>query len=252
MTGPVKIVQFYPATLGITGDRGNARTLVQRLSRGGVDAQHLRVSAGEDIPADADILIFGNGPLSAMRGVIDDLRARADRIRGFLADGGVLLAVGGSAELLSSEIALVDGGRLPGAAVLPYRVERTRQRRVGYVLADSAMGRIVGFEDHASAWHLDDEARGLARVTEGNGSFVQGEDRGEIVRWQNAFATNVQGPALPLNPLWTKELLRLATQRRGIDWDAEAGAERLDALAEQARQTIEKLLHERGFNAISV
>jgi len=252
MIDPIRIVQLYPDTLGITGDRGNVRSLVQRLERAGVPATRVTVGPGDPLPDDPDVIVLGNGPLSAMRGVIDDLLPRADALKGFVAGGGPLLAVGGSAELLGSGIDLLDGTRIEGLGVLPYRVERTRERRVGYILVETPLGRVIGFEDHASRWHLEDADAAFGTVANGNGSFRIGETAGEIVRVGAAYATNVQGPALPLNPAWSIDILRATMARRGIAWDATSGAERLDEYAAQARSTIERLLHGRAFNAIKV
>src|SRR5690606_22628318 len=144
------IAQLYPAELGVTGDRGNVRAIETRLAAAGIDSVTTRVGIGEELPDDLDILIIGNGPLSAMRGVHTDLMQRRDRIRSFVADGGVLFAMGGSAELLSRGVTTLDGETIDGLGVFAADVARTRQRKVGYITIDTPIGRVIGFEDHAS------------------------------------------------------------------------------------------------------
>lgn len=252
MSESVRIVQLYPAELGITGDRGNARALQTRLERSGVSVDVQRVGMGEALPAEYDVLVLGNGPLSAMRSVVPDLRARASRIEAFIDAGGSLLAVGGSAELLSAGVDPLEGDPVEGLGLFPFRVTRTRERKVGYILVDTADGRVVGFEDHASQWNLSDGALPYGTVTAGRGSFTHAGARGEIVRRGNAFATNVQGPVLPLNPGWTDAILRTVTERRGIDWEPGDANARLDEYAEGARGAIEQLVHGKDFNSIGL
>lgn len=256
MTTTVRIAQLYPDMLGITGDRGNVLALQARLERAGVDVEHLPIGIGEDLPRDVDILIIGNGPLSAMRGVHADLTARTDEIRSFAA-AGALLAVGGGAELLSRGITTLDGEEIAGLGVFPAAVARTRHRKVGYIIVETAIGRVIGFEDHASEWALDDSEHGYGRVAFGQGSFAvasggESPARGELIRVGDAIASNVQGPLLPLNPALVREILTGVAVRRGIELDLAAGADALDAYAAGARSAIETLVHGKSFNTIQL
>lgn len=237
MNEPLRIAQLYPDELGITGDRGNVLALQARWERAGGVIEHVLVARGEAIPGDADVVVIGNGPLSAMRLVLPDLREKAAELEALVAAGTPLLAVGGGAELLGDGVETLDGEKLDGVGVFPIRVRRVRERRVGYVVADASHGRLVGFEDHASEWVLADGAVPYGIVTAGKGSFAHGQGRGEGVTRGNAYATNVQGPALPLNPQLTDALLVAAAARRGGDYrtgDAHAGIDRLAAGARDA------------------
>ncbi len=252
MTATVRIVQLYPDELGVTGDRGNVRTLATRLERSGISAEVIPVGGGSALPPDADVIVAGNGPLSAMRSVVDDLRARADGIRAAVADGVPLFTVGGSAELFSTGVTLLDGGFLEGIGVFPFSVLRTRERRVGYLVVSTPFGQLVGFEDFASEWVLAPGAEAVGVVQHGKGSFATEEGAGEIVRIGAAYATNLQGPVLPLNPVWADVLISAATSRRGIAWSPGDGVERLDHYAAQARSVIEGAVRDHRFSAMSV
>lgn len=257
MTATVRIAQLYPDTLGITGDRGNVRALHVRLERAGATVDVQPVGIGEDLPSDLDILVIGNGPLSAMRGVHTDLMARGDRIRAHVADGGALLAVGAGAELLSRGVTTLDGETVEGLGIFDASVARTRTRKVGYIIVDTAVGRVIGFEDHASEWSLADTAHGYGRVAFGHGGFAvpEGDDRpgrGEIVRVANAIATNVQGPMLPLNPELSREIIAGVASRRGLELTLSKDADSLDDYAAGARSVIETLARGKGFNSIQL
>ncbi|MGA7149258.1 MAG: glutamine amidotransferase [Microbacterium sp.] len=235
------IVQLYPDLLGVTGDRGNVAVLQSRLASAGITAQVATVHAGEPLPDEFDIVVIGNGPLSAMRRVADDLSAKAEPLRAHVDAGGVIFAVGGGAELLSTGVQTLDGDAVPGLGLLPFRVRRTRQRRVGYIVADTEDGELIGFEDHASTWDLDAGASVYGRVAAGKGSIGPEGLGGESVRSVNAFATNVQGPVLPLNPQLADAVLRAACARRGVDYVPGGSLANADALAEAARTDIRRL-----------
>jgi CobQ-like glutamine amidotransferase family enzyme len=255
MTETVRIVQLYPVELGITGDRGNVRALQVRLERAGVPVDVVHVGIGDPLPSDPDILVFGNGPLSAMRLVADDLRARASELEAFVAAGGSLFSIGASAELLSEGVDLLDGEKLEGLGLFPFRVARTRERNVGYIIADTADGRVIGFEDHASRWTLGADAVPYGAVVAGKGSFARtgaAEGAGEIVRRGAAYASNVQGPALPLNPQWADAILAAATARRGVDWSTGEAHAHLNEYADGARAAIEHLIHSKDFRTIGL
>lgn len=247
----VDIVQLYPAELGITGDRGNVRALEQRLAARGIEHRTSLVAAGEKIPDACDIIVIGNGPLSALRGVHADMMARADALRAFVEAGGALFAVGGSAEMLGARLDLTDGESVPGTGVLPYRVARTRERRVGYITVQTPDARVVGFEDHASEWTLDDASAAYGTVTAGRGSYPRGDGRGEFVRHRNAITGNVQGPALPLNPALADVLIASVAERRGFALP-EAQRSAFDDYARGAREAIERFIREKGFKTIQL
>ncbi|MFP1602310.1 type 1 glutamine amidotransferase [Microbacterium sp. 2216-1] len=245
------IAQLYPAELGITGDRGNVRAIERSAAARGLNPVTVLVGPGESLPADVDVIVIGNGPLSALRGVHADFVSRVDALRDYVAAEGVLFAVGGSAELLGSGIDLTDGGTLDGLGILPYRVARTRDRRVGYITVQTPGVRVVGFEDHASEWTLSDPSLAYGTVTAGRGSFASGEGRGEIVRHRNAFAGNVQGPVLPLNPGLADVLVTAAAERRGLALtDPQSGP--LDEYAHEARAAIDRFIHDKGFKTIQL
>jgi Predicted glutamine amidotransferase len=248
----VRIVQFYPDLLGVTGDRGNVDVLAARARFSGLDAEVTAVGVGEAAPDDADVIVIGNGPLSAIRAVRDDLAGRGQWLEAQRVAGAAVLAVGGGAELLSEGIDLLDGTVIDGLGVVPARVSRTRTRRVGYVVADTADGRLVGFEDHASEWTLTDGAVGGIRygtVVAGNGSL---RDGGETVLVEGVYATNVQGPVLPLNPQLADAILRRVAARLDVEYAVGPEHERVDVHARAARAEIERLAASKHFTAIQL
>lgn len=245
----LRIVQLYPELLGVTGDRGNVEVLATRARFAGATVEVSGIDVGDAAPDDVDIVVIGNGPLSAMRTVREDLVARRSWLGERLSLGAPVLAVGGGAELLTDGVDLVDGGTLDGLGLLTARVSRTRERRVGYVVAETDDGRLVGFEDHASVWQLRDASLAYGRVTAGHGGIDGGF---ETARSGSLFATNVQGPVLPLNPQLADALLAAAFARHGAEYTTGPAHESVDAHARAARAEIERLAVSKRFNSIQL
>jgi CobQ-like glutamine amidotransferase family enzyme len=245
------IAQLYPSTLGVTGDRGNVRSLQLRAERRGIAVTVSEVEAGASLGKNVDIVVVGNGPLSALRRVHEDFLSRKAWFDDHVASGRALLSIGGSAELLGEGIDLIDGDFMPGLGVLPYRVARTRTRKVGYNITQTPDTKLIGFEDHASEWTLKDPDAAYGLVVDGHGSYDRAEGRGEFVRHHSAFAGNIQGPLLPLNPELSDVILTVTLAQRGEALPAgDMGG--LDHYATHARETIERLLHGRDFVSIAV
>ncbi len=213
----VSVLQLYPDELGVAGDRGNVMAVRERLERAGVAVTVVEHTIGSALPERVDLVIVGNGPLSAMRNVYDDLLAIAPALRALVDAGVPLFAYGSGAELLSHGIALLDGSVLDGLGILPFRAERIVERKVGYVLTETPFGGLVGFEDNASAWHLDPGATALGTLLEGGGNSDGGS---EGVIEGSSIGTQIGGPVLPLNPLLTDALIGFMAGHSGFDYAA--------------------------------
>lgn len=246
------IVQLYPDLLGVTGDRGNVDVLATRARLAGHDATVTSIGMTETAEPDADVIVIGNGPLSALRTVRDDLFARRSWLARQRETGAVIFAVGGGAELLAERVRVLDGPDIDGLGLLPALVSRTRERRVGYIVAETADGRLVGFEDHASVWSLQQGADTGIRygtIVAGRGSLDPG---GETILVDGVYATNVQGPALPLNPQLADAILRTAVARHGGEYSTVAAHAQIDEYARQARAEIERRAANKHFTAIQL
>jgi CobQ-like glutamine amidotransferase family enzyme len=230
----VSILELYPDELEASGERGNVTALTARLERAGhrVDVnQHV---IGRKLPRDPDIVVIGNGPVSAVRAVHEDLLDNAEALRSLADDGVPFFAVGAGAELLGSGITLADETVLTGLGIFPFAARRGVPRQVGYIVVESAQGTIVGFEDNASEWNLDTGAVPLGVVTSGGGN---GNGR-EGVLAGSSIATQTKGPVLPLNPSLTDAIIRVALERRDVAYAPSAAHAELDRLAAKSREVI--------------
>src|SRR5690606_20701140 len=128
-----------------------------------------------------------------------------------------VLAIGTGAEILSQTITTLDGSVRDGLGLIPMNAARTRDRRIGYVIAESPAGELIGFEDHASRWTADGDATACGRVRVGQGIVQSGEDWFIGLRSGDVFALQMQGPLMPLNPAITDVLLTLAATHAGTE-----------------------------------
>lgn len=231
----VVILQLYPSELGVAGDRGNVMAVRERLTRAGITVAVVEHSIGDDLPTDVDLIIVGNGPVSALRTVHADLLANGAKLSAMIDSGVPLFAYGSGAELLGTSISLRDGSVLAGLDILPLTAERIDQRKVGYVLTETPFGGVVGFEDNASAWHLGRGAVALGVLLEGGGNS---DGNAEGVIDGAKMATQVGGPVLPLNPLLTDALIGFMAEHSGFDYSPPVADNDLDRYAARARDVI--------------
>lgn len=235
MTTTVTLLQLYPDELGVAGDRGNVMALTARLERAGITVSVVRHGVGDELPTEADLVIVGSGPVSAIRNIYSDLQANGEAVRALAAAGVPIFAYGAGAELLGTTVTLTDGSTLDGIGILPFSTVRIEEHRVGYALVDSPAGQLVGFVDNASMWQLDDGATSLGTLVAGNGNS-DGQNEGVMVG--DSVATQLGGPVLPLNPALTDSLIRAIANRRGFEYSTGEEHAQLDHFAAKAREVM--------------
>ncbi|CAN5189733.1 glutamine amidotransferase [soil metagenome] len=229
----IRILQLYPDELGVAGDRGNVLALATRLQRAGFEVELFGYSVGDILPRAADLVVVGNGPLSAMRTVHDDLLVIAPRLLDWAQRGVPVFAYGSGAELLGREITLLDGSTMAGIGLFPFTAQRVTLRKVGYVVTRTAAAEVVGFEDNASFWQLDEGAAAFGSLVQGGGNGPHGAE-GVIVG--SSIATQVGGPVLPLNPRLTDSIIASVPAASG--YAPGPAHDDLDRYAREARAVI--------------
>ena len=251
MSAPVlRLVHLYPEALGVSGDRGNVATLVERLRRGGVESQVVEHRVGDPVPTEADVVLLGHGPLSGVRSVADDAR----RLRPFLDDvdaqGSPVVAVGGGLELLARGVVTTEGETVEGVGFFAATSRRGAPRRTNYFQVETTYEgdalTLFGFEDHATHLELEAGAEPFGRVVHGGGN---GSDGAEGVVRGSSFGTQLKGPLLPLNPALADRVLAAALRRHGVAWAPGDAHAKLDEYAAASQRVISDNL-ERTFKAM--
>lgn len=227
MSESIRILQLYPDELGVTGDAGNVLAVATRLRRAGHPVEVAVHRPGDRLPEEADLVVIGNGPLSALRRILPDAAANRDAIAALVSDTPTF-AVGAGLELLGSDILVADE-RIATLGILDFVSHRGRPRRVTYVVADGADGAIVAFEDQGT------ELSGVATpFTVIHRDVTGAVSRPDGVRHGTITGTLLQGPLLPLNPRVANRLAAEAAAHAGIPFAPADSAADLDHDAERA------------------
>ena len=170
---------------------------------------------------DADIVMMGGGSDRDQLAVAHELLAQKDKVAAYVEDGGSLLAICGSYQLLGRSYYMGED-RIEGLGVIAAETVRGSDRLIGNVAVktDLAPEPFVGFENHGGRTLLDAEATPLGTsVVTGTGN--NGDDGLEGLIYKGVIGTYLHGPALPKNPELADWLITHALERRG---DAQATA----------------------------
>ncbi len=250
------ILHVYPRQMGVSGDRGNVAALVRRAAAADIATEVVEYAPGDTLPTGADVVVVGNGPLSAMRSLGADVARIGAPLRDLAAAGVPVVAVGGGFDLATNEVVPTDGAPVVGFGVFDARAVRGAERRVNYFVLETrypllggASKRLAGFEDHATRIELGAGVEPFADVVSGGGNQAGSPVEGAIAG--ASFGTHTQGPILPLNPQLTDGVLAAAAARLGREYapDPEHTAT-IDRYAREARATVDRFV-DKAFKRIA-
>ena len=211
------IAHLYPDLMNIYGDRGNVIALAQRAKWRGIDAEVRSYSVGEwDDPEWPDVWFFGGGQDQGQDIVGADLAGpNGAKLRRSVEGGAAIFSVCGGYQLLGHEYVPETGPSIPGVGILDVTTRAGRKRFVGNLLATSADGDLIGFENHSGRTYLGPKAKALGTVVVGNGN--NGEDKTEGAVQGKVIGCYLHGSCLPKNPWLADRLLGWALARRYPD-----------------------------------
>lgn len=225
LDSPLRIVHLYPDALNLYGDGGNAIVLERRCAWRGIPVEVENVNMGDALDlSSADIVLVGGGADRDQLAVANELRNQGDTLRAYVEDGGVLLAICGSYQLLGRSYYMGDT-RVEGLGILALDTVRGEGRLTGNVAVRTELAErpLVGFENHGGRTRLDDTETPLgSAVLEGTGN--NGQDGFEGCLHKSLVGTYLHGPVLSKNPALADWLVTRALERRAGAGDAQAKA----------------------------
>ncbi len=214
----VTIYHLYPDRLNFYGDRGNIFALTRRALRHGLRPQLVPVHSDKDADfSKCDLLFMGGCGETAQNMVYQNLRSHRDELQAAVTAGMVLLAIGGSYQLLGHHYTIHEGEPLSGLGLLDLHTTAGRRFSGDLVVQCSLWNppqTLAGFENHSGHTYLGPSLKPLGSVVAGHGN--NDEDRTEGVAWRNVIGTYLHGALLPLNPWLTDWLLARALAYRGF------------------------------------
>lgn len=207
------VAHLYPNEMNIYGDRGNIIALLKRLEWRGIKAEVVEVEPGIEYDfRKADIVFGGGGQDRGQLVIADDLAKRASNLQLAAKEGVVMLSICGTYQLFGRGFKTKAGKMIPGIGLFKAGTVASEQRMIGNLVAESAWGELVGFENHSGQTTLEASQEPLGRVLKGYGN--NSRDRQEGAMTNNVFGTYLHGPLLPKNPLFADELIKRAMRRR--------------------------------------
>jgi hypothetical protein len=219
----LRIASVYPELLGTYGDGGNALILASRATWRGIPTELVTVRAGEPVPRQCDIYLFGGGEDEPQA-----LAAVGIRAGGALADavdgGAVLFAVCAGLQIIGTTFPGVDGKVHAGAAIVDVVTAPGPSRAVGDLVVqpvpETGLGLLYGYENHGGRTTLGPGVGPLGTVRRGigNGAGQMAPVDGGVPTaelegvWTKRGAgriagTYLHGPALAQNPQFADLLL---------------------------------------------
>lgn len=212
----IVIAHLYPNEMNIYGDRGNIIALKKRLEWRGyqVILEEIEPGLAYDFTK-ADIIFGGGGQDRGQTLIAADLQKRARNLKAAIEAGAVCLAICGTYQLFGREFVTAAKEKIPGIGIFKAITVASGKRMIGNVVINtSALGEIVGFENHSGQTTLENTQPALGEVIKGHGNNSQDKFEGAV--YKNAFGTYMHGPVLPKNPLFADELIKRALARRGV------------------------------------
>ena len=215
---PVVIAHLFPDLLNLYGDGGNVRVLEQRLAWRGIPVEVRRVCHGDSADlAGVDLIMMGGSPDREQKLASADIVAMRDDLDAYVQDGGPLLAICGSYQMLGREW-LVDGEKVPGLGLVGMTTGRpgtSADRLVSNIALLSPLSDtpVVGYENHAGRTYLDEGVEPFGTVVSNTGLGNNEETKQDGVRYKNVLGTYLHGPLLAKNPQIADWLLERALER---------------------------------------
>lgn len=226
----LSILHLFPNTLRLNGEVGNVMALSQRAKSSGFKVSISNYEVFESTPkVRPDIVFIGSGTLQSTLVALKDL-SRIDRhLHQWVEQGTKILAVGSGFDLVSQGLILADGTNIPGLGMTNTTHRITDSYRVGEVVVSADL---AGFINSDREVIRGDESLALGIVTASDEKnlvgYIDGYCDGKV------WASNIQGPFLPMNPKFADEILVAVASTYKKSTESRA----LDKLSSKAREAI--------------
>ena len=205
----MKIEVLFSEVCNLSGDYQNVEYLRQTLP----EAEFVFTALTQEpdfVVNRPDMVYMGTMCEATQRRVIEKLMPHKDRIEALIEDGVVFLMTGNACEVFCGEIDYVtEELRAHGLGLFNLTAKTDLFRRYnGKFLGDVDGIPVVGFRSQFSFLYGDNSEGYFGKNQRSIG--INPDTDLEGIRRKNFFGTNLQGPILPLNPLFCEHLIRLA------------------------------------------
>jgi CobQ-like glutamine amidotransferase family enzyme len=211
----LNILHLYPNELNTYGDHGNALTLKKRIEWHGLEPVIHYHHPGGPLPKQVDIVIGGGGQDSAQADVQNDILRIGGQLHKLSESKVPMILICGTYQLFGHRFVTHQGEEVKGISIFDLETIGGAKRMIGNVMVKSEFGILFGFENHSGQTFLGKKQAPLGKVKRGNGN--NGKDKTEGAKTNNVFGTYMHGPFLPNNPQFCDELIKMATENKGVE-----------------------------------
>lgn len=187
---------LYPEICNLYGDSGNI-LLMSKMNL------KLTKTLFNDEPYfvknDVKMIYMGPTPEDMLEQIISKLEPYKKRIEELIKNNVYFLFTGNALDIFSKEIILSNGKKINGLGLIDVYV--TYKERYNTLVLGEGEKPIVGYKSQNSYYKSNEEAL-FHLKREYSNNLLEG------VRKNNFMGTNLLGPILVLNPLFTKELFK--------------------------------------------
>lgn len=216
----INIEMLYPEICNLYGDYANAKYLASCIKDVKVINTNL-TNKPKFATEDVDFLYLGSMTERDQEIVIEKLLPYKDRIKDLIKKNKVILFTGNAVEILGNYIEKDDGTKINALGILNFYAKRQMLNRVNSLILGTFEDiKIVGFKSQFTLAYGDNSKNYFAKIERGFG--LNKETDLEGFRKKNLFATYLLGPLLPLNPKFTKYILRLLKVDDSLKFEEEA------------------------------
>ena len=257
----VKIEMLYPEICNLFGDYANVKYLASCIEDAKVINTHL-TDKPSFLNEDVDFIYMGSMTEKSQELVIERLKPYTEKIKEMIDKNKVMLFTGNAVEILGNYIEKDDGSKIEALGILNFYAKRQMMNRVNsLILGEFEITReenskinsnensnensnvnskensdknsnknsdvnydenlkIVGFKSQFTLAHGDNSNNYFIKIERGFG--LDKESKLEGFKVNNLFATYLLGPILPLNPKFTKYILKLLNQKDNLKFEKEA------------------------------
>lgn len=233
------IVRLLPKRLGLNGSGASAEIVAKIIRESGHEVAVVDCNAVDEAPAVADLVTAGSTSSSHIVPAANEMLGLVRSLDSWRRCGAYWLAVGAGWDLLGEKITLAAGEVIPGAGIFPSESDYRAGRFIGEVQGIDYRGRFsAGYLNQVGSTVLHSGVEPLLAIDapqEGWASY-------DGLRGNRFFATRLGGPALALNPHWASDVAEELLSSRGLPFERSQFHDRLEDLADRARQQIAQRL----------
>lgn len=226
----LSILHLYPDALHLNGEIGNLTALQKRAELAGIRVRISNLMLGMSLPsARPDLIFIGSGTLQATKTASVALQKIDQQIHSWIIAGTKVLAVGSGFDLVSQGLILKTGEMIFGLGLTNTTHQIGSSHLVGEVFVSK---NFAGFLNTDRLIIRGDESLALGQVRASDNpalvGYVDGYRDGKV------WASNIQGPFLPMNPHFADEILSSLVP----GYQKSASLKTIDSLASKARAAI--------------